>query len=138
MAFNIESAEVIWKWNKIVRGLGSSAEKFIRYFIEDIRNCGLPATKVEVTSLKVGILFGGRREYVEISADHLADFRIFLAARSYGTYLSLSTFLVVKPGFLGVKKTSFNTFELQDLGDILTLHNVHWNQQSSKLPKKVA
>jgi len=119
MAFNIETAEVIWKWNRVYRGLGSKAEAFSRYFVEDIRNCNLPATKVEITQLKVGFLFGGKREYLEISAEHLADFRIFLGARAYGTHLSLSKFLVIKPGILGGKKTSFNTFELQDLGDYL-------------------
>lgn len=136
MAFNIETAEVIWKWNRVYRGMGSKAEAFIRYFIEDIRTCALPATKVEITQLKVGFLFGGKRDYLEIIADHLADFRIFIGSRSYGTHLSLSFFLVIKPGILGQKKTSFNTFEWQDLGDYLASAQKSIEEASRKIAQE--
>lgn len=120
MAFNIELAEVIWKWQDSFRGLGSKAEQFIRYFIEDIRDSRLPDTKVELTQLKVGMIFGGKRDYLEISANHLGDYRIFIGARAYGAHLSLSFFLVSKPGIWGKRTSPLNTFELQDLGDYLT------------------
>jgi hypothetical protein len=119
MAFNIEQADVIWKWGNAYRGLGKFAENFIRYFVEDIRNCQMPGTKVEITQLKVGLIFGGRRDYIEVSADHLGDYRIFLGARAYGAHLSISMFLVSKPGLLSKRTTAMNTFEIQDLSDYL-------------------
>jgi hypothetical protein len=117
MAFNIQKAVVVWKWHEIYRGLASSADAFIESLLDDMRTSKLPNTTFTITQLKVGLISGGRREYVEINAEHLKDCRIFAAARPYGKHLSVSMFLAYTPGFWGRK--SLNTFEYQDLEDFL-------------------
>jgi uncharacterized membrane protein len=99
MAITLNDQKIQERWGQIVEHGNGRADAIYKMTQEFLKEGQIPGVAWEFTDVKTGI-FGSKRVYLLVTNEALKDFRMYIAARDYGSYLDVQWYMTVEPGFL--------------------------------------
>ena len=87
------------RWGQIIEGGSGKSDVILKLTQEFLKEGQAPGVTWDFIDVKTG-WFSSRRQYLGVSNEMLKDWRMYIAARDYGSYLDVQWYLTVEPGFL--------------------------------------
>lgn len=133
MAITLNDQKIQERWGQVIERGSGKTEALYKMTQDFLKEAQAPGVSWEFTEVKTG-MFGSKRVYLLVNNEALKDFRMYIAARDYGSQLDVQWYMTVEPGFLkstisraiagegGEQALSWalNIFDQQELGAYAT------------------
>jgi|ERR1051325_1524016 hypothetical protein len=95
----LDDQKIRQRWGQIIEGGNGKMDVIFKLTQDFLKDGQAPGVTWDFIDVKTG-LFSSRRQYLGVTNELLKDWRIYIAARDYGSYLDVQWYLTVEPGFL--------------------------------------
>ena len=99
MAITLNDQKIQERWGQIIEHGNGKADTIYKMTQDFLKEAQAPGVAWEFTDVKTG-MFGSKRVYLLVTNEALKDFRMYIAARDYGSHLDVQWYMTVEPGFL--------------------------------------
>ena len=95
----LDDQKIKQRWGQIIEGGSGKTDMIYKLTQEFLQDGQAPGVTWDFIDIKTG-WFSSRRQYLGVNNELLKDWRMYVAARDYGSYLDVQWYLTVEPGFL--------------------------------------
>lgn len=99
MAITLNDQKIQERWGQLIDHGNGKADTLYKMTQDFLKEAQAPGVAWEFTDVKTG-MFGTKRVYLLVTNEALKDFRMYIAARDYGSRLDVQWYMTVEPGFL--------------------------------------
>ena len=105
MAITLNDQKIKDRWGQLLANGSGKADAIYKMTQQFLQESRAPGVAWEFTEVKTG-MFGSKRVYLLVTNEALKDFRMYIAARDYGSLLDVQWYMTVEPGFI---KSAFSS-----------------------------